>query len=206
MLSWPLSLYHHCFQKKTTVSADQKKFVDYDGGLGGVQSPLLTSLPYIAKVNNLEIDDFFIISIGTTITNVKEILEDFDTQYILFKATDYIDISHQIIKPEFDKFLKYVYKGYYKLDLKVPPEIQQSFYNKNKSEDIDNYNKIIACTLKYIDENEKFFIALANKIADKKQDMKELEKLYNDSSFHCENPEEILDEYNDAVEDVKPDL
>ena len=116
------------FPKKTIITVDQKKLVDYDGGLI-TPSPLFVSLPYIAKINNIEINDFFIASIGTTITDVKEILEDFDKQYILSKATDYINISQQITKPTFDAFLKYIYKGFYKLDLKVPSKIQQSLYN-----------------------------------------------------------------------------
>ena len=190
--------------KKTTISEDQEKLIDYDGGLI-TPSPLFVSLPYIAKINNIEINDFFIASIGTTITDVKEILEDFDKQYILSKATDYINISQQITKPTFDAFLKYIYKGFYKLDLKVPSKIQQSLYNKDKSKDIDNYNKMIACTLKYIDNNEEFFTALANKIADKKQDIKKLEKFYDDSHFYCENPEKVLFEYSDAPA-IKMDL
>ena len=190
--------------KQTIISTDQEKLIDYDGGLI-TPSPLFVSLPYIAKVNNIEINDFFITSIGTTIQDVKEILKDFDTQYILFKATDYISISQQITKPVFDAFLKYVYKEFYKLDLKVPSKIQQSLYSKNKKEDLDNYNKMIACTLKYIDENKEFFTALGNKIADKKQDMKKLEKLYDDSNFYCENPEEALAECGEQAA-IKLDL
>ncbi len=59
---------------------------------------------------------------------------------------------------------------------------------------------------KYIDINKEFFTALANKIADKKQDMKKLEKLYDNSYFYCENPEEVLAEYSECIDIMKLDL
>ena len=186
------------FSKKTTILKGQEKLIDYDGGII-TPSPLFVSLPYISKVTNTSINDFFIIFIGTTIQDSKKILANFDKQHILLQAQDYINISQQITKPVFDNFLKHVYKKFYKLDLTVPSEIQYSLYNKNKRKDLDNYNKMIACTLKYIDENEKLFTALANKIADKKQDIRTLEKLYDESQFFCENPTEVLSEHSENV-------
>ncbi|RST69958.1 patatin-like phospholipase family protein [Candidatus Aquarickettsia rohweri] len=143
------------FLKKTTHSKHGEKLHDYDEGIIH-PSPIIISLPYIAKENNLERNDINIISIGVSISKTKDVLKNLDDQYIIYKAIDYINISQQITKPPFDDFSKYIYKGFYKLDLTVPIGIQQSFYNQNNRKDMDNYNKMIACTLKYIDKNENF--------------------------------------------------
>ena len=103
------------FSKKITLSKYGEKFEDYDGGII-TPSPLITVMPYISKINNLNIENFFIISIGTTIRDVKETLKDLDDKYILLKATDFISINYQIQKPVLDAFLRYVCKGFYKLD------------------------------------------------------------------------------------------
>lgn len=55
---------------------------------------------------------FLLYRIGTTIQDVKKILENLDNQYILFKAKDYINISQQIAKPVFDNFLNMFAKNF----------------------------------------------------------------------------------------------
>ena len=114
-------------------------------------------------------------------------------------------ITGQIQKQPLDKLIKTFIPHFYKLDFMIPLDIQHAIYDKASKGDLLNFNETMACTKKYINVNKEFFNALANKVVDKKQNMKELEKLYNDSYFYCDNPKEVLDEYND-VNDEKVDL
>ena len=178
---------------------------DYDGALINM-SPLWASLELISQENKLVNNDLFIVSIGTSILKVKDILQGFDNQNLISKAIDYVTIAQQIQKPTMDRFLKYQYKNFYKLDLVIPSKISKSFYNFNDEKDLDNYKKLISCTLKYLEKNEGLLIALSKKIARVKQDTKKLEKMYSESDFYCENPEKVLIEYQDKLDELKTDL
>ena len=95
------------FSKKITLSKYGEQFEDYDGGII-TPSPLIMSLPYISKINNLNIENFFIISVGTTIKDVKGILKDLHDEHVLLKVVDFISINYQIQKPVLDTFFKYI--------------------------------------------------------------------------------------------------
>ena len=191
--------------KKNTTSKFGENMNDYDGALINM-SPLWASLELISQENKLVNNDLFIVSIGTSILKVKDILQGFDNQNLISKAIDYVTIAQQIQKPTMDRFLKYQYKNFYKLDLVIPSKISKSFYNFNDEKDLDNYKKLISCTLKYLEKNEGLLIALSKKIAGVKQDTKKLEKMYSESDFYCENPEKVLVEYQDKLDELKTDL
>ncbi len=189
--------YPGLFDSKTTKTKDNV-LRDYDGGLIA-DSPLPMALPHIFnQENNIPKEESLIISIGTTIGNAKYVLADMDDDSFVENIYNIYKISSQIQKNTFDKLIKTFVKQFYKLDLSVPLEIQHSIYDKATKGNGLDFNKLMACTNKYIDSSKEFFNALANKIADKKQDMKELEKLYEQSTFDCENPTEVLSEYGDA--------
>ena len=117
-------------------------------------------------------------------------------------------MSTQIQKKPFDKLMKTFIKQFYKLDFSVPFEIQQEIYDKAKKGDLLDFSKMIACTNKYIDLSKEFFQALANQIADKKQNIEKLEVLYEKSAaFYCENTVQVLAEYGDDISvDPRGDL
>jgi patatin-like phospholipase/acyl hydrolase len=190
--------YPGLFDSKVTKTKD-KVLKDYDGGLIA-DSPLPIALPHIfdqEKENNIAKEESLIVSIGTTIGNAKHVLANMDNDSFLKNIYNIYQISTQIQKKPFDKLIKTFVKQFYKLDLTVPLEIQHAIYDKAKKGNALDFEKMMACTNKYLDLSNEFFTALANKIADKKQDMKKLETLYVESTFDCENPTEALSEYTD---------
>ena len=196
--------YPGLFDSKKTEK-DGEIYKDFDGSLVA-DSPLLMALPHIFEINKkVSKEDVYIISIGTTTGNVQKVLGNIDKDSFVHNIYNIYKITGQIQKQPLDKLIKTFVPHFYKLDFMIPLDIQHAIYDKASKGDLLNFNETMACTKKYIAINEKFFIALANKIADKKQNMKELEKLYDDSHFYCDNPKEVLDEYN-GVSDEKTDL
>jgi hypothetical protein len=158
------------------------------------------ALPHIFnKENNIAKEESLIVSIGATIGNAKHVLENMDNSAFLKNIYYFLSIANQIQKKPFDKLIKTFVKQFYKLDFSVPLEIQHVIYDKAKKGDLLDFNKMMACANKYIDLSKEFFHALANQIADKKQNIEKLEALYEKSTFHCENPAEILSQYGDDV-------
>ena len=119
-----------------------------------------------------------------------------------------LKISDDIEKKPLDKLIKTFVKQFYKLDFSVPLEIQHFIYNNSIKGDVIDFKKIMACTNKYIDLSKEFFQALANQIADKKQNIEKLEVLYEKSAaFYCENTVQVLAEYGDDISvDPRGDL
>ena len=189
--------------KKTEIDGTIHK--DYDGALIA-DSPLPMALPHIFEINKkISKEDTFIVSIGTTTGNVQKVLDNIDKSSYLHNIYNIYKITGQIQKQPLDKLIETFVPHFYKLDFMIPLDIQHAIYDKASKGDLLNFNETMACTKKYIDINKEFFSALANKVVGKKQNMKELEKFYDDSHFYCDNPKEVLDEYND-VSDVKVDL
>lgn len=185
------------FDSKVTKTKD-KILKDYDRGLIA-DSPLPMALPHIFnQENNISKEESLIISIGTTIGNAKHVLANMDNDSFLKNIYNIYKISSQIQKKPFDKLIKTFIKQFYKLDLSVPLEIQHAIYDKASKGNGLDFDKMMACTNKYIDLSNEFFNALANQIAGKKQNIEKLETLYEQSTFDCENPTEVLSEYSDA--------
>ncbi len=187
------------FNSKVTKTEDAV-LKDYDGGLIAV-SPLPMALPHIFnKENNIAKEESLIVSIGATIGNAKHVLKNMDNSTFLKNIYHFLSIANQIQKEPFDKLIKTFVKQFYKLDFSVPLEIQHIIYDKAKKGDLLDFNKMMACTNKYIDLSKEFFQALANQIADKKQDIEKLEALYEKSAaFYCDNTVQVLAEYGDDI-------
>jgi len=196
--------YPGLFDPRVTKTKD-KILKDYDGCLVSA-SPLPVVLPHIFnKENNIAKEESLIVSIGTTIGNATPILADMDKNSFMKNMYQIYKMSTQIQKKPFDKLMKTFVKQYYKLDFSVPFEIQQEIYDKAKKGDLLDFNKMIACTNKYIDLSKEFFQALANQIADKKQDIEKLEALYEKSAaFYCDNTVQVLAEYGDDISGAPP--
>ena len=195
------------FNSKVTKTED-KVLKDYDGGLV-TSSPLTTALPHIFnKENNIAKEESLIISIGTTIGNAKHVFENMDKSSFVYDMYALLKISDDIEKKPLDKLIKTFVKQFYKLDFSVPLEIQHFIYNNSIKGDVIDFKKIMACTNKYIDLSKEFFQALANQIADKKQNIEKLEVLYEKSAaFYCENTVQVLAEYGDDISvDPRGDL
>ena len=189
--------YPGLFDAKITKTKDIV-LKDYDGGLIA-DSPLPMALPHIFdKESNIVKEDSLIISIGTTIGNAKGVLKNMDSDSFVQNIYNIYQISSQIQKKPFDKLIKTFIKQFYKLDLSVPLEIQHAIYDKAKKGNALDFNKMMACTNEYIDLSKEFFSALANQIAGKKQNIEKLEILYEQSTFYCENPVEVLSKYGDV--------
>ncbi|WHA05262.1 patatin-like phospholipase family protein [Candidatus Bandiella numerosa] len=191
--------YPGLFDPRVTKTED-KILKDYDGCLVSA-SPLPMVLPHIFnKENNITKEESLIVSIGTTIGNATPILADMDKNLFMKNMYQIYKMSTQIQKKPFDKLMKTFIKQFYKLDFSVPFEIQQEIYDKAKKGDLLDFSKMIACTNKYIDLSKEFFQALANQIADKKQNIEKLEVLYEKSAaFYCENTVQVLAEYGDDI-------
>ncbi len=199
--------YPELFDSKKTELKDEV-YKDFDGALIA-NSPLLIGIPYIMEINKkASKEDTLIVSIGTTTGNVQKILNSIDESSYLYNIynINIYKITGQIQKQPLDKLIKTFITHFYKLDFMIPVDIKHAIYDKASKGDLLAFNETMACTKKYIDINKEFFTALANKIADKKQDMKKLEKLYDNSYFYCENPEEVLAEYSECIDIMKLDL
>ena len=196
--------YPGLFDSKITKTKDNV-LKDYDGGLIA-DSPLPMALPHIFnQESNISKEELLIISIGTTIGNAKRVLASMDNDLFLKNIYNIYKISSQIQKKPFDKLIKAFVKQFYKLDFSLPLEIQHAIYDEASKRNSLDFNKLMACTNKYIDLSKEFFSALANVIAGKKQNLEKLEALYEKSTFDCENPAEVLPEYED-VSFVRADL
>ena len=197
--------YPGLFDSKTT-ELDGEIYKDFDGSLI-TDSPLFMALPHIFEMNKQASKEYtLIVSVGTTIGNLQKILANIDNDSYVYNIYNIYKITGQIQKQPLDKLLKIFIPQSYKLDFMIPLDVQHAIYDKASKGDMLNFNETMACTKKYIAINKEFFTALANKIADKKQDMKELENLYDDSHFYCEDPEKALVECSEQADTIKLDL